>query len=182
MMNRILNRLSVWANRWVILSLVAIVILINAVILPAVQRSMVESSGGAGPLDLRFGFSAAEAFAAVESYGQQGRSVYALVESTVDVIYPIAYGLLFALLVRWLYIRAFPAHSRLQYLALLPFVVMGCDFLENVGIVTLLLSYPTQSTLISGWASLFGMLKWAFLGVTVLALLVGLVSWLLHRR
>jgi hypothetical protein len=45
-------------------------------------------------------------------------------------------------------------------LLLLPLVVMGADYCENVGIVTLLWMYPSCSLEVAAFVSIFVTLKW----------------------
>lgn len=91
-------------------------------------------------LDARFGYSHAEANAAMSAYGDEGRRVYVWASLTIDTLLPIAYaGFLAGMLYR------LRPRDGLQTLALLPVAVGLVDLLENAQIVAMLIGYPDVS-------------------------------------
>jgi hypothetical protein len=55
------------------------------------------------------------------------------------------------------------------------------DMLENVGIVSMLLMYPSRAEILAWLTMLFGSLKWAFFAVTLRLVLVGFVRAVMNR-
>jgi hypothetical protein len=64
----------------------------------------------------------------------------------------------------------------MQQLNVLPLGAGLFDLLENISIVTLLATYPTQLTFVAWLSTLFTMAKIGFLGVSTLLILFGVVT------
>ena len=97
-------------------------------------------------------------------------------ELTLDVVYPLLSALLFGLAIAYHVKRALPATSPLQYLGLLPFVLMGVDYLENASLVIVLAAYPTRLEGVARVANLFTLGKWALSNLILLILVVSMVG------
>lgn len=91
-------------------------------------------------LDARAGYTHAEVIAAMESYGEQGRRVYAWSSGMLDTLLPVVYVSLLAGLVY----RFRPA-ERLWKLAYLPLAAGALDLGENGLIIFMLTRYPDVS-------------------------------------
>lgn len=130
-----------------------------------------------GPIDLTFGFDPARTLAMVAGYGPAARSFYVRTELTTDLIYPVVYSFLFAVILTMLF------HYRPnRWVALLPFVSLVFDYLENAAIVTLLTNYPVQSMTVAVLCEVFKLIKWLSFGMTIGLILYGLVLRILGRR
>jgi hypothetical protein len=169
------------ANARALAVLTVFYILFPAVILPAAEAQIKAYSGGVGPIDLKFTYTPAEVFQMVEAYGEQGRAFYRTVELTGDILYPIAYTLFFGTLLTAVLRRAFPQNTMVQRLPLLAVLGFLFDMAENVGIVTMLSQFPTQSETVAQLTSIFTTLKWVTFGAMILTLLTGLIVWLVRR-
>jgi hypothetical protein len=134
--------------------------------------------GGTGleqPMDLQFFSTPAKLFAMVASYGEFGRPFYRNVELTVDILYPIIYMLAYGLLLSWLFQRAFKPDSKMQKWNVMPIGMWLFDLLENLGIVTLLSTFPAQLTAAAWLTTIFTMVKWMFAAASMLLIVIGLV-------
>ena len=180
MLNRPIQLLTRLATGKNILICLGLFIAFNAVIFPLAGARIQALSGGVGPLDLQFSYTPETAYEMLAAYGE-GRTFYVLIEMTADVVYPVAYSLLFGLLITYLFQRGFPGNAALQRLALLPFGAMLADYLENAGIVTLLLSYPSQLTALAQATSFFTTAKWTLVGATLALAVVGLAGWAVRK-
>jgi hypothetical protein len=58
---------------------------------------------------------------------------------------------------------------------------MMADLLENIGIVTMLLSYPRKLLAVALLASAFSTVKWTALAAEAMLVIVGLMAWLIQR-
>ena len=181
MFDQLTNRLGPLATRRNVLILLALEILMNAVVLPIAGARIQAFSGGVGPLDLRFAYTADQAFAALTAYGPTGREFYLLIELTADVLYPIIYSLFFSLAILFFWERAGGRWPILARLALLPFVGLIADYLENAGLITLLLNYPAQLPTLALLTSLFTSIKWIMAGLSLVALTLSLVAAVITR-
>lgn len=181
MLDPISAMLKKYANGWLILLLLAGEIFFNAVYLPGVQARLEQDSGGNGPIDLQFFYTPEKVYGMVDSYGEEGRLVYRTHELTIDVIYPIVYTLLFALLITWLFQRGFAPQSPMQRLNVVPLGAFVFDMLENICIVTMLSVHPSQPAIIAWLGTIFTMVKWLFALSTIVLIVVGLVMALKNR-
>jgi hypothetical protein len=173
--------LSRWATRRNVLILLALELLFNIAILPVAEARIKAGSGGVGPLDLRPGYSAAQAYAALTAYQDDGRTFYLLIELTVDLIYPVIYSLFFSLTILYFLRRTPGQRPGLAALGLLPFGALLCDWAENAGIVTMLLTYPAQQPVVGLLTGLLTTCKWIFAGLSLLAVIYAIGSAVVAR-
>jgi hypothetical protein len=170
------------SRRRVLASLMILFTILSMIVFPAVSARLGELSGGTRMIDMETSYTPNQVFKMVASYGDPGRSLYILTTCTADLLFPFNYSLLFALLIIATYRRAFPRGRMVRSMYLAPFITAFFDLLENAGLVTLLASYPQQWVLVAQMASLFTTLKWAFMVITFVLVLIGFVgliaSWL----
>jgi hypothetical protein len=126
-----------WADGRLILALVALILLANFLIIPAVYPSF-------QTLDTLRTYTPQQAYQLIDSYGQSGRQTYTVIELTLDIAYPVLTALMVSLIILYTFKRAFRGMYWLLYLSLAPFLILLADFLENLCIVVMLLSYPKQ--------------------------------------
>lgn len=126
-----------------------------------------------GPIDLTFGFDPARTLQMVADYGPAARAYYTRIELTVDVVYPLVYSFLFAVILTLLFRnRLYKPFARVT---LLPFVSGLFDLLENVAIVGLLTGYPAQSPALAVWCEVAKLGKWLSFGLIIGLILYGLI-------
>ena len=109
---------------------------------------------GGEMLDVRAGYTYPEAVAAMESYGEQGRRVYAWSSGILDTLMPVVYVSFLAG-----FVYRFRPTERLWRLAYLPLAAGVLDLSENVQVVLMLTRYPDVSTWQVASASLFTLSK-----------------------
>ena len=176
-----LDRLEHYATRRNILVLLVVFLIFNVGILPIAGARIESYSGGVGPLDLRPAYTAEEAYTSLAAYGEEGRRFYLLVELTVDLLYPVAYTLFFSLTIVYCLRQVLPAGHTLQRAALLPWVGMLADFVENAGIAWLLLNYPNRLDNVAVFTSTVTTIKWIFAIAAMAATAGGLGALVLRR-
>ena len=129
-----------------------------------------------GPIDLTFGFNPARTLAMVADYGPAARAFYTQAELTVDLMYPLVYSLLLMIVLTMLF-----RHKPNRWFLALPLLTLLFDYLENAAIVTLLMSYPTQSTGVAIVCELVKLGKWLTFGSTSTLIVYGLVLRITRR-
>jgi hypothetical protein len=159
----------------------ALTLLFALVIVPNFQNRLEALSGGVSLLDLRLAYSPEQARAMLAAYGAAGRPLYRSFAATGDIVYPVVYATLFALLVSWLFLRGFGPASRWRRLNVLPFAAMLFDWLENAAIIAMLKAYPDVPDSLIRLGSAFTGLKWAVGGLSILLVALGLVRAAAHR-
>ena len=152
------------------------VIPFNALLFPLLTQRIKTLSGGVETLDVTLGYLPKTALQAVEAYTSAGRTWYLITQWTADLLFPIAYTLLFSLLLASLYRRAFSPDSPFQGLRWAPIGMMGFDYLENITISLLLVSFPQSPMALAVVASIASLLKWVLAATAGIALLAGLAA------
>jgi hypothetical protein len=107
--------------------------------------------------------------------GEDGREIYLTNQIPVDMIYPLLFGLTYSLLVAYFLKKLNKLKTPLTYLSLLPIIAGIADYLENIGIITMLNSYPdlTETTVIV--TNTFSVIKSTTTSIFFIALIVILV-------
>jgi len=165
-----------WTTGWRVIILLIADALMMGYIMPLAGGILAFAANASVlPLDLMFFYTPAEAFAMIEKYGQAGRDIYMKIELTADIIYPIVYTLFYGLLLSWLFQRAFKPGSQMMRYNIMPVGAWFFDMLENVGIVSMLSMYPSQSAAFAWLTVMFGSLKWLFFLATIGLVFFGLV-------
>lgn len=132
--------------------------------------------GGLELLDSRGWFTPAEAaalFEALDRLDANARTVYAATGLTVDMVFPAAYGLLFAILL----VRLFRAP-----LWMLPLALAAADVLENATVAALALSYAGAPSPLAWAAAAFTLVKTVLIAAVLGTAGFGTVRWLWRRR
>lgn len=181
MLNTISQKFHAWATGWRVIILFIADALMAGYVMPLAAGLMAFAANASVlPLDLMFFFTPEQAFAMIEKYGEDGRTLYTRIELTADIIYPIIYTLFFGLLISWLFQRGFKPESKMQTWNAMPVGAWLFDMLENIGIVTMLGMYPAKPAAIAWITMIFGSVKWAFAFLSIGLVLIGLVRALLN--
>ena len=182
MLYAISKKFHAWTTGWRVLFLFLLNVVMMGYIMPVATAILaLAANNSVLPLDLLFFYTPAEAFAMLEKYGQTGRALYMKIELTVDLLYPIIYTLFLALLISWLFQRAFSLDSKMQKWNVAPVGAWFFDLLENIGIVSLLAMHPSQPAALAWLTMLLGLIKWAFAFLSIGLVLVGLVGAIRNR-
>jgi hypothetical protein len=120
-------------------------------------------------LDMRYWYTPAEAQRFFEDLGSQGRHLYAITQVTLDFIFPLAYGVWFAILMVRLY---GPERAGLLFAPLLTVVA---DLSENVLTASLAWHYAGQASALAWLAAVGTATKSVLFVITLVLLLIGSV-------
>ena len=167
-----LHRISV---SWVALTVLVIVVLFTALVLPG-QASSAESGGSdAGSPDLSFFYTAEDLYRMAEAYGEQGRQDYVRVRFTFDLIWPLVYTVFLTTATSWVYGRAFAPEALWQRVNIVPVLGALLDLLENISTSVVMVRYPSPTAVVDILAPVFTMVKWVLVGTSFVLLIVGVV-------
>ena len=97
-------------------------------------------------------------------------------------MYPLINNLFLSLASLYLLQRAAPGRPLLARLALLPLLALAADYLENAGLIVLLLKYPTQLTAVAETTGLLTATKWVLQGLSLALLAGAAIGAVLARR
>lgn len=139
-----------------------------------------ELSGKPAPvIDLTMGYNPVRTVAMLHDYSPAARAYYVTVESTKDVIYPLVYAFLFAIILVLLYRKnRFGISPRV---VLLPFVMQLFDYIENFYIVRLLKEFPMINYTNVTLCEIAKLTKWSIFFVVLFLILNGIVRNLVQR-
>lgn len=175
MLQKISSKFHAWAKGRLVFALLVLDGFFMGVIVPLISGLMKGDAGLQKPIDLLFFTPPAKMFAMIESYGEYNRIFYRNTELTVDILHPVIYTLALGLFISWLFQRGFKSDSKIQKLNAIPLGAWLFDLLENLGILILLSTFPAQLTVIAWLTTIFTMVKWTFVGASVLLIIIGLV-------
>jgi len=150
---------------------VLVVLTLLSVLFPAILFPAA-GIGDDRPLDLYFSYSPDQAYEYLGGLGEKGRSAYAKMELTTDFLFPVIYSLALTIALAMAARRVLTPDSRLHSLRFFPFLIVIADWFENLSLTTVIHAYPDLRDSIITAASLFTSLKWVFLTLTVMMLLL----------
>jgi len=120
-------------------------------------------------LDSRGWYTPAEAAALFDSLNQldgSARDFYAITALTIDMVFPVSYSLLFAVLLLWLFRGGAPLY-------LLPLALASADVLENITVAVLAFSYDGTASLLAWLAAIFTLVKTVLIVATLAVVFAG---------
>ncbi len=153
--------------------LLAIMLAFNIVLLP--ELIPVNSAQSIKPLDLQFAYTPQVAYESISSYSDVIRKKYIIGEMTVDIIYPFFYTLFLSFSIFLIYRNKKNNNSLAIQFALVPYIILVSDLLENTGIVTMLSKYPQELISVAWGTSYFSTLKWVTVAFSLLLIAIGLL-------
>jgi len=136
-------------------------------------------TGGASILDMKYLYTPEEAYAALAALGDAGRAFDLTHVIPLDFLFPFTYTLASALAISWLLNRWIPADSRWHRANLVPVAWGGADYLENIGMIAMLVSWPTELYTVAAVTGIVSFLKVAFCTASVLVLIGAAGGWAL---
>jgi hypothetical protein len=91
--------------------------------------------------------------------GENGREIYLTNQIPVDMIYPALFGLTYCLLLAYFLNKLNKLKLPYTYLCLLPIIAGIADYLENLGIITMLRNYPDVTGITAKTTNYFSIVK-----------------------
>lgn len=137
-------------------------------------------------IDLRSNYDEAEISDFFTKIKQEGRDIHQYVTGVIDMVFPLAYGPLYILLLAFLLKKITSPTSNWLYLSLVPVSLMITDYIENFNTLDMLRAYPDLSSelvanasKVTGVKSMLGDLS--FYMILILAV-IWLVKWFMGRK
>jgi hypothetical protein len=110
------------------------------------------------------------------SLGENGRLTYLTNQIPVDMIYPLLFGLSYCLLLGYFLKKLNKLYSQYIYLCLIPIIAGIADYLENIGIITMLNNYPELKGTTVYITNIFSVIKSISTSIFFIALIVVLIT------
>ena len=153
------------------LACLVIFLVFSALVLPDQVAKVEVYSGEVGQPDRSFFYTAEDLYHFADTYGPLGRASYLRALFTFDLIFPLVYLAFLVTAISWLIKRVDLGWNRWGRLNLLPVAATIFDFLENISAAIVMARYPRTTTVIDHLAGVFTLLKWIFIGASLIALL-----------
>ncbi|NNL15896.1 MAG: hypothetical protein HKO81_04560 [Flavobacteriaceae bacterium] len=110
------------------------------------------------------------------SLGENGRLTYLTNQIPVDMIYPLLFGLSYCLLLGYFLKKLNKLNSPYNYLCVIPIIAGIADYLENIGIITMLKNYPELKETAVYTTNIFSVIKSISTSIFFIALIVILIT------
>ncbi len=123
-------------------------------------------------------YSADEVYHFLTAIGEEGRNAYQLMHLTIDFTFPLIYGFLFYSIITSQIQRLGSKHKRLP---LIPFLGTGFDLLENGTHLYINGTFPAYQLRATAIAELFSLLKFSFLAVSLIIIVISGVRIIISR-
>ncbi|MCA1615518.1 MAG: hypothetical protein LC800_15745 [Acidobacteria bacterium] len=122
-------------------------------------------------LDARRWYSPDEARDFLGAIGGRGRRIYIATELTLDILFPLVYGALFAALIIHVYAR-----GNARSLVLAPLLTALADVLENISAAYLAWRFDGQASPVARVAATFTAVKSGLFVLSLILILVGALA------
>jgi hypothetical protein len=170
---RISDLLKSVSSGWVTLSALVVFLMFSALVLPQQASKAERETGSAVSPDTSLFYSPAQLYRIAEQYGEGGRKAYVRARFTLDLVWPLVYTFFLATSISWVFRKAFPPDSLWQRANLAPLVAALFDYLENLSTSVVMLRYPAHTAGVDLLAPVTTLLKWIFVGASVVLLVFG---------
>jgi hypothetical protein len=133
-------------------------------------------SGGMKILDMMpTGYDPAYVNSLLDALGPDGRNVYLFNQIPLDMVFPGINAITFCLIFGYFFQKLGKIDSILFYICYLPLLAGLFDYCENIGIISILNSYPNNPEILSIVTNLFSILKSSLTTIYSLILLFVLI-------
>ncbi len=127
------------------------------------------------------GHDAAYAKTLLDTLGDEGRNAYLYSQFPADLIYPGLFGISYCLLIGYFLMQLGQFEKPMLTLALLPLIGGTFDYLENLGTIIMLTSYPDFSPMVSGFGNVCTILKSIASTLSFITVIILLVWWAIMK-
>lgn len=159
-----------------ILLLFVLTNIIYVIMLAITIPKVMSFSGGMKLLDMMpTGYNAEYVNALLSALGENGRNAYLFNQLPVDMIYPFLFGVSYCLILAYILNKVGKFETRLFYFCFLPLFSGLFDYFENIGIITMLKSYPNNPIILSQITNVFSVLKSSFTTFYFIVLIIFLI-------
>lgn len=161
--------------------------IVYAIMLIITIPKVMNYAGGMKLLDMMpTGYNAGYVNSLLNALGSEGRNAYLFQQIPIDLIYPFLFGITYCLLYAFIIKKLNKLNSFLFYFCFIPILAGLFDYLENIGIITLLKGYPEKITTMSRITSSFSVLKSTlsiiYFVILIIALLALLTNYIVSRK
>jgi hypothetical protein len=150
---------------------------IYTIMLTVTIPKVMNFAGGMKLLDMiPTGYNAAYVETLFNALGEKGRHAYLFIQIPVDMIYPALFAVTYCLVTAYFLKILGKAESNLFYACLFPLFSGLFDYCENIGIITMLNTYPEISNITALTTNVCSVLKSSLTTISFILLIILLIS------
>lgn len=176
------------ANGKLVLILFILTNLVYAIMIFVTIPNVMEFADGIKLLDMMpAGYDFEYVNTLFKTLGEHGRYAYLYYQIPLDMLYPGLYGISYCLLFCYFLKKVQKEESSFFYFCFLPIISGIADYVENIGIITLLRQYPEVSEETVSITNTFSVLKstttaFYFIALLILILVVLVNHFFKHKK
>ncbi|HEX3001030.1 MAG TPA: hypothetical protein VHN82_01450 [Methanoregula sp.] len=135
-------------------------------------------TGGVGVLDMEVLYTPQQAYAFLAAMGEAGRAFDLTHIVPLDFFVPFFYALFLSTVITWFLHTWLPNESRWHRLNVVPVIGALFEYLENIGIVAMLLAWPAQVPDIARFTVAATLLKFGFSVLAGIIVIIAIAGWI----
>jgi hypothetical protein len=166
---------------WVVLAGLMIFLIFSSVTLPVESKKVDAYAQGLGSPDTSFFYSSKTLLKMADAYGEAGRSAFLKARWSFDLAFPLIYTFFLITSISFLFKKGLRDTVHLPMLNLIPLLGLIFDLAENSATSVVMTAYPLQNTWGQYMAPFFTPLKWIFVSMSMILLVIGLLLWVIKR-
>ncbi len=179
----LIEKLQIYSSGRLVLLLFAVTTFCYILILFYTIPSVVEQAPEMKLFDMSpSGYTHAYAVDLLKAIGPSGRVAYIKQQLPIDFIYPGLFAVTYTLMLVWLFGKTLHPKSKMFFFALVPAAAGIFDYLENLGIIFMIKSFPTINHNLVNVSSSFSVMKSVLTIGFYILLLYGFLLLYLKRK
>lgn len=180
-MRLLIQRLNFHLKEWVyqnvdgkkvLLMLIGTNLLYGYMLLISIPKVLTFSGSMKIPDLMPLGYDPEQILSLFGKLGEKGRNTYLFEQIPVDLFYPFFFGITYCLLIAYLLQKVQQLKAEPFYLCLIPLIGGLFDYLENFGIIHMLVDYPVISIAVIHTTAFFTVLKSLFSSISFIIIIV----------
>jgi len=172
------NWIKTHSTGYTILILFALSSSIYVMMLTVTIPKVVELSGGMKILDmLPTGYSPEYVNSLMSNLGPEGRHAYLFYQLPLDMVYPALFGLSNCLIIAYFLRKLNRLEGRFISLCYLPLLAGIFDYCENLGIISILKTFPQNPETLSQITNVFSISKSLLTTISLSTIIILLLIW-----
>jgi hypothetical protein len=174
-LSKSIKRISNLRTFFILLAAVIILIIVPDFFkTPISPLKFEEYSRGLKMLDMTINYSPEDAYNLIENYGKQAIAYYLYVMQPFDVLIPAILGLFLCVTITLL-LRNIIKDKYLTIIYIFPIIGWLLDYMENVGVITMLINYPSRIIIVARITNLFTIIKAIFSTVNIIIICISIL-------
>ncbi|PKN98626.1 MAG: hypothetical protein CVU43_15915 [Chloroflexi bacterium HGW-Chloroflexi-5] len=167
-----------FSTLWVALLGLAVFVVFSVLVLPVESARADAFSQGMGGPDTSFFYSGDTLLQMAEVYGEEGRAAFLKARWGFDLAFPLIFTFFFITSISYLFKKGLAGSQSLPLVNLIPLLGFVFDLAENTATSVVMAAYPLRDTWGQFLAPVFTPVKWIFVSISMVLLVIGLLLWL----